>query len=31
MRHIKIYTLEDIVEKHIIKLLKVSKKAKCTC
>jgi hypothetical protein len=31
MRHIKIYSPEDIVEKHIVKLLKVSKKAKCTC
>ena len=31
MRHIKIYSLEDIDEKRIVKLLKVSKKAKCTC
>jgi hypothetical protein len=29
MRHIKIYTLEDIDEKKIIKLLKVSQRAKC--
>jgi hypothetical protein len=31
MRHIKIYSPEDIDPKRIIKLLKVSKKAKCTC
>jgi hypothetical protein len=31
MRHIKIYSQEDIDEKRIVKLLKVSKKAKCTC
>ena len=31
MRHIKIYSLEDIDDKRIIKLLKISKKAKCTC
>jgi hypothetical protein len=31
MRHIKIYSPEDIDLKRIIKLLKVSKKAKCTC
>jgi hypothetical protein len=31
MRHIKIYSPEDIDRKRIIKLLKVSKKAKCTC
>lgn len=31
MRHIKIYSLEDINEKQIIKLLKVAKKAICSC
>ena len=31
MRHIKIYSLEDIDDKRIIKLLKIAKKAKCTC
>ncbi len=31
MRHIKIFSLKDIDEKRIIKLLKISKKAKCTC
>jgi len=31
MRHIKIYSLEDIDDKLIIKLLKIAKKAKCTC
>ena len=31
MRHIKIFSPEDIDEKRIIKLLKISKKAKCTC
>ena len=31
MRHIKVYELEDIDQKRIVKLLKVSKKAKCTC
>ena len=31
MRRIKIYTLEDIDEKQIVKLLNVSKKAKFTC
>jgi hypothetical protein len=31
MRHIKIYSSEDIDPKRIVKLLKVSKKTKCTC
>jgi hypothetical protein len=31
MRHIKIYSLEDVDEKKITKLLKVAKKAKCGC
>jgi len=30
MRHIKIYSLADIDEKQIVKLLKVAKKAKCS-
>ena len=31
MRHIKIFSPDDIDEKRIVKLLKISKKAKCTC
>ena len=31
MRHIKFFSLDDIDEKQIVKLLKISKKAKCTC
>jgi len=31
MRHIKVYSLKDINEKQIVKLLKVAKKAKCSC
>ena len=31
MRHIKIFSRDDIDEKHIVKLLRISKKAKCTC
>jgi len=31
MRHIKIYSLADVDEKQIVKLLKVAKKAKCSC
>jgi hypothetical protein len=31
MRHIKIYSTQDIDQKRIVKLLTVSKKAKCTC
>ncbi|MFC1781162.1 DUF1801 domain-containing protein [Planctomycetota bacterium] len=31
MRHIKIFALEDIDEKRIVKLLKIAKKAKCSC
>ena len=31
MRHIKIYSLADINEKQIVKLLKIAKKAKCSC
>jgi len=31
MRHIKIASLRDINEKQIVKLLKVAKKAKCSC
>ena len=31
MRHIKFYSSDDINEKQIVKLLKISKKAKCTC
>ena len=31
MRHIKMFSLDDIDEKRIVKLLKISKKAKCSC
>jgi len=31
MRHIKIYSVEDINERQIVKLLKVAEKAICTC
>jgi hypothetical protein len=31
MRHIKMFSLKDIDERQIIKLLKVSKKAVCSC
>ena len=31
MRHIKIYKPKDIEEKKIAKLLKIAKKAKCSC
>ncbi|MBN1973670.1 MAG: DUF1801 domain-containing protein [Sedimentisphaerales bacterium] len=31
MRHIKFKSLDDIDEKQIVKLLKIAKKAKCTC
>jgi hypothetical protein len=31
MRHIKLFSMEDIDEKKIVNLLKISKKAKCTC
>lgn len=31
MRHIKIYSLADINEKQIVKLLKVAGRAKCSC
>jgi hypothetical protein len=31
MRHIKFYSLDDIDQKQIVKLMKISKKAKCTC
>lgn len=31
MRHIKINSVKDIDEKHIVKLLKIAKKAKCEC
>ncbi len=31
MRHIKIYSLADVNEKQIIKLLKIAKRAKCSC
>ena len=31
MRHIKFFSPDDIDEKQIMKLLKISKKAKCTC
>jgi len=31
MRHIKIFSPDDIDEKRIAKLMKISKKAKCTC
>ena len=31
MRHIKIYSVADIDEKQIVKLLKIAKKAKCNC
>ena len=30
MRHIKIFSVDDIDEKRIVKLIKISKKAKCT-
>ena len=31
MRHVKVYSLDDIDEKRITKLLKIAKKAKCSC
>ena len=31
MRHIKIPSLKDINEKQLVRLLKVAKKAKCSC
>ncbi len=31
MRHIKIHSVDDIDEKQIVKLMKIAKKAKCTC
>lgn len=31
MRHIKFFSLDDIDEKRIVKLLKISKRAKCSC
>ncbi|MBN2588328.1 MAG: DUF1801 domain-containing protein [Sedimentisphaerales bacterium] len=31
MRHIKFFSVDDIDEKQIAKLMKISKKAKCTC
>ena len=31
MRHIKIHSLKDVNEKEIVKLLKIAKKAKCSC
>jgi hypothetical protein len=31
MRHIKIFSPTDIDEKQIVKLLKIAKKAKCSC
>ena len=31
MRHIKIHSLKDINEKRIVELLKVARKAKCSC
>lgn len=31
MRHIKLYSLEEIDEQRIVKLLKVAQKAKCSC
>lgn len=31
MRHIKLFSMDDIDEKKIVSLLKISKKAKCTC
>ena len=31
MRHIKIASLKDINERQIVKLLKIAKKAKCSC
>ena len=31
MRHIKLYSLDDIDETQIVKLLKVAEKALCTC
>ena len=31
MRHLKFFSLNDIDEKQIAKLMKISKKAKCTC
>jgi len=31
MRHIKFFSVDEIDEKQIIKLIIISKKAKCTC
>ena len=31
MRHIKFFCLDDIDEKQIAKLMKIAKKAKCSC
>lgn len=31
MRHVKFFSLDDIDEKKIVKLMKISKKANCTC
>jgi hypothetical protein len=31
MRHIKVYSVEEINEKQIVKLLKVAEKTICTC
>jgi hypothetical protein len=31
MRHVKIYSVADIDERQIVKLLKIAKKAKCNC
>ena len=31
MRHIKLFSLDDVDEKRIIMLLKISQKAKCSC
>jgi hypothetical protein len=31
MRHIEIYSLKDINEEQIVKLLKIAKKAECSC
>ena len=31
MRHLKFFSLNEIDEKQIAKLMKISKKAKCTC
>jgi len=31
MRHVKFFSLDDIDEKRIVRVLKISKRAKCSC